>query len=92
MLLANKCDVAHDAVTDAQVRKFMETHQVKLFREVSAKTGNQVQDAFKALGEVLMTKARPKGQDQGGRVNLSPSKMQTSHPDNPTGGEKKKCC
>lgn len=90
MLLANKSDVPNDAVSDSQVRKFMETHQVKLFREVSAKTGNQVQDAFKALGEVLMTKARPK-QDQG-RVNLSPSKIQSSHPDNPTASRDNKCC
>lgn len=92
MLLANKSDVPNDAVSDSQVRKFMETHNIKLFREVSAKTGNQVQDAFKALGEVLMTKAKPKPQEQGGRVNLSPSKVQASHPDNPSAGEKKKCC
>ena len=88
MLLANKCDVPNDAVSDGQVRKFMEKHNIKLFREVSAKTGNQVQDAFKALGETLMAKAKPK-QDQGAKVTLSPSKSQLSqmsHPDNPSGG------
>jgi hypothetical protein len=70
----------------------MEVQKVKLFREVSAKTGNQVQDAFKALGEVLMSKTKPKG-DQTVRINLSPSKNEISHPDNPSGGkESKKCC
>ena len=49
-LLGALFDVPNDAVSDENVRKFMEKHSVKLFREVSAKTGNQVQDAFKALG------------------------------------------
>lgn len=85
MLLANKSDVINDVVTDGQVKTFMETHGVKLFREVSAKTGNQVLDAFKALGEILMAKSKPK--PEGNRVSLSQSKGEISHPDNPTGGK-----
>lgn len=72
MLLANKSDVTNDAVSDGQVKTFMEKHGVKLFREVSAKTGNQVLDAFKALGEILMTKTKPK--PEGSRVSISQNK------------------
>lgn len=83
MLLANKSDVPNDAVSDQQVRAFMDKHGVKLFREVSAKTGNQVLDAFRALGESLMTKTRSK-QDQSPQITLSPNKSRLSHPDNPS--------
>ena len=50
MLLANKSDAAHDAVTESQVQAFISSHNIKLYKEVSAKTGNQVLDAFKSLG------------------------------------------
>jgi hypothetical protein len=50
MVLANKSDVAHDAVTESQVKNFMAKHKINLYREVSAKTGNQVGDAFRSLG------------------------------------------
>lgn len=83
MLLANKSDVPNDAVSDQQVRAFMDKHGVKLFREVSAKTGNQVLDAFRALGESLMMKTRPK-QVQSPQITLSPTKSKLSHPDNPS--------
>ena len=42
MLLANKSDMPIDAVSEAQVNKFMNDNNITLFREVSAKTGNQV--------------------------------------------------
>jgi|JI9StandDraft_2_1071091.scaffolds.fasta_scaffold868589_1 hypothetical protein len=68
----------------------MQEHGVSLYKEVSAKTGNQVGEAFKILGEKLMTKVRNKAQDQG-KVSLNQSKM--SHPDSPEGEiKKKKCC
>jgi hypothetical protein len=38
-----------------------------------------------------MTKAKPKT-NEAPKMSLSQSKMQASHPDNPTGVEKKKCC
>ena len=50
MLLANKSDAPHDAVTESQVQSFVSSHHIKLYKEVSAKTGNQVLDAFKSLG------------------------------------------
>lgn len=91
MLLANKSDAAHDAVTESQVQAFISSHNIKLYKEVSAKTGNQVLDAFKSLGQILMSKAKPKN-NQAPKMSLSQSKMQGSHPDNPSGAEKKKCC
>jgi hypothetical protein len=91
MLLANKSDVPNEAVSEAHLQKFIEQHKVKLYREVSAKTGNQVQDAFKSLGEVLMSKSKPKGGEQG-KVSLSAGKSEMSHPDSPEGGTGKKCC
>jgi Ras family len=49
MILANKSDVEYDAVKEAQIKTFMAKHQISLHREVSAKTGNQVGDAFRLL-------------------------------------------
>lgn len=65
-----------------------------LFKEVSAKTGNQVGDAFKLLGEKLMSKPRNRpGQDQGKVMLRNKHSMEMSHPDNPEGQpQKKKCC
>jgi hypothetical protein len=90
MLLANKSDVPNDAISEAQLQKFIEQHKVKLYREVSARTGNQVQDAFKSLGEILMTKSKPKGENKG--VSLNGGKSEMSHPDSPERGSEKKCC
>lgn len=61
----------------------MQENGITLFKEVSAKTGNQVGEAFKMLGEKLMAKVRNRPQDQGVKVSLNQSKM--SHPDNPEG-------
>jgi hypothetical protein len=69
----------------------MVEHNISLFREVSARTGNQVLDAFRALGEKLMSKKQSKPQDTN-KVSLG-QKSRNSHPDVPEGvPEKKKCC
>lgn len=81
MILANKSDVPNDAVSETDLRTFMQDHNVLLYREVSAKTGNQVVDAFKMLGEKLMTKSRSRSPEPNKRVSLGQS--QNSHPDSP---------
>lgn len=50
MILANKSDIPVDAISESNLQRFMDENNVTLFKEVSAKTGNQVGDAFKALG------------------------------------------
>lgn len=69
----------------------MTSHNIKLYREVSAKTGNQVLDAFKSLGEILMSKTKSRNSEVP-KMSLSQSKIQMGHPDNPSGVDKKKCC
>ena len=50
MILANKADQSYDAVKEAEVEQFMKEYKISMFKEVSAKTGNQVGEAFKVLG------------------------------------------
>ena len=50
MVIANKSDTAIDLVSDSDLRNFLDSNGVTLFKEVSAKTGDQVNDAFKLLG------------------------------------------
>jgi len=52
----------------------MGKHNISLYREVSAKTGNQVLDAFKALGEKLMSKGINNKEEGNKRISLSDSK------------------
>ena len=66
---------------------------ITLFREVSARTGNQVLDAFRALGQKLMTRKMNKPQDTN-KINLG-QKNRMGHPDVPEAEKepkKKKCC
>jgi Ras-related protein Rab-1A len=87
MLLANKSDVPIDAVSEAEVQKFMSEYKISLFKEVSARTGSQVGEAFKVLGEKLMSKGRKKEDKE--KISLE---REMSHPDVPEGSKKKKCC
>ena len=43
----------------------MRDYKVSLFKEVSAKTGSQVGEAFKVLGERLMAKSKKREVDKG---------------------------
>ena len=81
MILANKCDMPIDAVSQTALKNFMLEQNITLFREVSARTGNQVLDAFKALGQKLMTKKMNKPQDQN-KISLG-QKNRMGHPDVP---------
>ena len=90
MLLANKSDQPYDAVKEPEVQQFMKEYGITLFREVSAKTGNQVGEAFRVLGERLMGKVRKREETRKERVGLKESKM--SHPDVPESQEKRGCC
>jgi len=54
---------------------FMNKHHISLYREVSAKTGNQVADAFTSLGQKLLAKGgNNSDNEQNRRVILSDSK------------------
>lgn len=64
----------------------MQNNKITLFREVSAKTGNQVTDAFKSLGEILLSKNKNRGSDIGNKTSLNNAKGQLSHPDSPQSG------
>lgn len=50
MILGNKSDQGYEAVKETEVEQFMKQYKIGLFKEVSAKTGDQVGEAFKVLG------------------------------------------
>ncbi len=58
MLLANMNDLQENKIPEEEVRKFMDDNGITIFSETSAKTGNNVADAFKRLGEKLLEKNR----------------------------------
>lgn len=51
-LLANKTDVEDRDVSEEEGRKLAEENEV-LFKEVSAKTGNNIQEFFKEIAALL---------------------------------------
>ena len=61
-LAGNKCDITEKAVTTQQAKTFAETHNLLSF-EVSAKTGEGLNELFKQLGEdiaaVMSTTSSP---------------------------------
>lgn len=81
MVLANKSDMPLDAVSENELKQFMLDSKVSLFREVSAKTGNQVGEAFRMLGEKLMAKNKKRESDKG-KIQLG-KEGRVSHPDVP---------
>ncbi len=58
MLLANMNDLQENKIPDEEVKQFMENNGINIFSETSAKTGENVLDAFKKLGAKLLEKNR----------------------------------
>ncbi len=58
MLLANMNDLQDNKIPQEEVKQFMDDNGITIFSETSAKTGSNVGDAFKRLGEKLLEKNR----------------------------------
>ncbi len=58
MLLANMNDFQENKIPEEEVQQFMADNGITLFSETSAKTGNNVGEAFKRLGEKLLERNR----------------------------------
>lgn len=54
--MANMKDIVDNRIGEEEVREFMERNGIMLFEETSAKTGENVYEAFRRLGEKLLEK------------------------------------
>ncbi len=104
MLIANKCDLAHDMVVQPEVGKALAKEFNMAFFETSAKTGQNIQETFFHLAKAVKDKRdaeaeRVKG--LGGSADLGGGAMVVQRERGVTlsgkGGDKKekkkgKCC
>ena len=56
VLIANKSDLGDGGITDEQIKKLMKVQGISIYKETSAKTGDQVSQAFEELAEKLLKK------------------------------------
>ena len=49
MLIANKSDLGSGGISDEEVKKLMKIEGITISKDVSAKTGAQVEEAFEGL-------------------------------------------
>ena len=55
MLLGNKSDLG-DKVDEEDIKRFLSTEKIAIYSQISAKTGEKVQQAFQQLAGILMKK------------------------------------
>lgn len=73
VLLANKCDLENKIVTTVEGRRMAEQYKIPFF-EVSAKTGENVTNAFESLANIIYQRVKSKPTPQ---EEIEPNKKLT---------------